>query len=365
MDREKIRLSELLVSLFLFEVGSTTLFFQGGEAKQDAWILMLIAGAAGLLVLLLHLAIHLRDPRLDLFLLFHRYMGPWLGTLINLGFIGYFGYEVSRNLRDLGELTLMTLLPNTKLWLTMVISFLVIANAVRHGPRVNFLMGVLFLPFVAAAYAILLLAVSISGLIHYEFMLPVLEHGFTADMGKSLFEIVSFPFGESIVFLVFYPMIQGRNKMLGKTLFSFAWIAVFLTLINQLNVLVLGPNLVQNSALPLLETVQLIRFPGLFERMDALFTMFLFIGLGVKMAYFFLGGVIGLERITGIGFRKWIIPLGAVIFAASFWSPNYTHHIYIGREVVVLSVWPLFQIALPILLFVVMLLRRKKIKPHG
>ncbi|WP_138495071.1 GerAB/ArcD/ProY family transporter [Paenibacillus pinistramenti] len=364
MSQQKIRASELVVSLILFEVGSTTLFLQGGGVKQNAWIAVLGAGAAGALVLLLHLAIHRRDPRLDLFLLFHRYMGPWVGTVFNLGFIAYFAYEMSRNLRDMGELTMLTLLPGTRIWITALITLLVVANTVRHDWRVSFLTGMALFPIMVASYLILILIIFLSGLIHYEFLLPVLENGVNMDMAKEVMKLVSFPFGETVVFLVFYPLIQQRRSVVRNIMISYFGIVLFLAFINQLSVMVLGPVLAANTTLPLLETVQLVQFPGVFERMDALFTLILFMGLGFKMVYFYSGAVIGLERVTGIGYRKWIIPLGALIFWAAFWSPNYTHHIWLGREIVLFTIWPVFQIVLPALLFTVMLLRRNKIKPH-
>ncbi|PYY26277.1 GerAB/ArcD/ProY family transporter [Paenibacillus illinoisensis] len=57
-----LRISELAVCLSLFEVGSTTLFLMGGEAKQDAWLAMLAGALAGLLLLLIHLGIHHQEP---------------------------------------------------------------------------------------------------------------------------------------------------------------------------------------------------------------------------------------------------------------------------------------------------------------
>ncbi|MCP3781149.1 GerAB/ArcD/ProY family transporter [Paenibacillus sp. MZ03-122A] len=58
MSKNTLRVSELIVCISLFELGSTTLYLIGDEAKQDAWLAMLIGALVGLFVLLLHLAIH-------------------------------------------------------------------------------------------------------------------------------------------------------------------------------------------------------------------------------------------------------------------------------------------------------------------
>jgi spore germination protein KB len=136
--------------------------------------------------------------------------------------------------------------------------------------------------------------------------------------------------------------------------------ALALTFINQLIIFVLGPKIAAGSTLPLLETVQLIELAEVFERMDALFTLLLFLGLIIKMVAFFNSAVIGLERITKIGFKKWGLPLGALIYGLSFLSPNYTHHIMTGRKTVVTFWFPVFQFILPLLLFIVIVIRKRK-----
>lgn len=135
--------------------------------------------------------------------------------------------------------------------------------------------------------------------------------------------------------------------------------AVFLMAVNQINVLVLGPKLANAVAFPLLQTVQLIELAEVFERMDVLFVVVLFIGLGAKLLLFYIGAVQGCDRVTGVPYKKWIIPVGVAIFGAALTSPNYSHFIWVGLEVV-LKWYPLIQICAPALLFMAMLIKRKK-----
>ncbi|MGQ3481937.1 GerAB/ArcD/ProY family transporter [Paenibacillus sp. TY11] len=360
MRQDTLRVSELIVCISLFEVGSTTLFLIGGEAKQDAWLAMLLGAFAGLLLLLLHLAIHHQDPDLDLYMLFRRYMGKYLGTFFNLLFVGYFAYETSRNLRDLGEVTVLTLLNQTPMWIITLITIMVISNTVRYGYKVFLLVCLILLPFFVVGYTVISILIPATGLFKFEFIFPVLEEGWKPIFKAAIPEIVSFPFGQIVLFLVFYPLVhRGRNLTRAVTI-TYIITAVSLIFINQLIIFVLGPKIAANSTLPLLETVQLIDLAEVFERMDALFTLLLFLGLGTKMAAFFNGAVIGLEKITGIGFKKWVIPLGALIYGLLFLSPNYTHHIMIGRVVMINSWFPVFQFFLPLLLFIVIVIRKRK-----
>ena len=359
MSTRTLRVSELAVCLVLFEVGSTTLFLIGGEAKQDAWIAMLAGAVGGLLLLILHLAIHDQDPELDLFLLFRRYMGKVLGTVLNLSFIGYFAYEASRNLRDFSEVTQMTLLIRTPMWLISLITIMVVSNTVRYGYRVLFLICMILFPLIVLGYTLIIILIPATGLFHPEFSLPILENGLAPIFKAAFPEIISFPFGQVVLFLVFYPYVR-KDKNLNKVVVtSYILAAISLTFINQLIIFVLGPQIATYSTLPLLETVQLIELGEVFERMDALFTLLLFQGLGIKMVAFLHGAVIGLERVTGANYKKWVLPLGIILYGLSFISPTYTEHIEVGLGAALNYSSPVFQMFLPILLFIVILVKKR------
>ncbi|WP_458461654.1 GerAB/ArcD/ProY family transporter [Paenibacillus sp.] len=354
-----LRVSELAVCLSLFEVGSTTLFLMGGEAKQDAWLAMLAGALAGLLLLLLHLAIHNQEPELDLFLLFRRYMGKILGTILNLSFVGYFAYEASRNLRDLNEVIELTLLNQTPMMITSLITLLVISNTVRYGYRVLFLMCMILFPVMVLGYTLISILIPSTGLLQTDLSLPVLENGWGPVLKAAFPDIVSFPFGQVVLFLVFYPYARNGKGLNKVVIITYIMTAIALTGINQLIIFAMGPQIAMLSTLPLLQTVQLIEMTEVFERMDALFTLLLFLGMGVKMAAFFHGAVIGLERITSISYRKWILPVGIVLLGTSFISPTFTEHIEIGRGIALIYSSPVFQIILPVLLFVVILMKKR------
>ncbi|PYI53974.1 GerAB/ArcD/ProY family transporter [Paenibacillus flagellatus] len=360
MSRTAVRVSELVVGLVLFEIGSTPLFLLGGKAKRDAWLAMGIGAAIGFVLLLMYLSIHRRDPERDLFELCRRYWGRWAGALGGLAFSLYFAYETSRNLRDLGELTVLTLLVKTPLFFIMIITIAVVANTVLHGAEVLFWTCLTLFPIVIGSYALIVGLIAGVGLIHPELMLPVLDDGWKPVWDSAFPEIVSFPFGQTALFLVFLPMAKRGKRLSAAVMTAYGGVAVFLIAINQINILVLGPMLAANATFPLLQTVQLIQIAEVFERMDILFALLLYLGLGIKMAAFYTGAVIGLEKVTGIAYKKLVVPTGAAIYAMAFLSPSYTHHIWTGLVVFVNAVSPVFQMALPALLFVAMLVRRNR-----
>ncbi|MNY26997.1 Spore germination protein [compost metagenome] len=211
-------------------------------------------------------------------------------------------------------------------------------------------------------YGLLVLFISVTGIVHLDFFLPILDNGFSPVWSAAIPELVSFPFGQTVLFLVFFRFVPKSKKMNMTILFAYCITAVILIILNQLEILVLGPDLAANSTYPLLQVVQIIQVTKVLERTDALFTLILFLGLGIKIGCFYLGAAIGLNRITSLNMKIWVIPLGITILLLSLISKSYTEFIWIGLHFTVTRVYPIFQIGLPLLLICVMLLRKKKRK---
>jgi len=359
VNSRQTRISELVVCYILFEIGSTTLFLMAPEARQDAWIAMLAAAFGGFLLLILYMAIYRFDPSRDLYALLRRYWGKWIGSAAGLVFTGYFAYEASRNLRDLGEIASVILLQRTPLFIILFITILVVTNTVRSGAPVLFKFCLAIFPMTLGSFLILYLLLFGLGEVRIERMLPVLESGWKPIIDAAFPEILSFPFGQTVLFLVFFPLVTNSARKLKKSMFiTFAATALMLTLFNQIIILALGPGIAANCTLPLLQTVQLIELGDVFERMDIFFALILFIGLGTKLAAFCIGAATGLHRLFGLNYLFSSVLVCAAVFGASFLSPNYTHHIWMGKQV--LNWYPITQIALPVLLYVVMLIRGQR-----
>lgn len=98
-----------------------------------------------------------------------------------------------------------------------------------------------------------------------------------------------------------------------------------------MNFLVLGPHLVEKSTVPLLQVVQLIEIIDVFERMDVLFVLILFMGLGIKMAAFFVGAVTRPAKNN----RYWFEEMGHTVggcYICSFAYFAQLYPSYVGRH---------------------------------
>ncbi|MNO26443.1 Spore germination protein YndE [compost metagenome] len=356
------RVSEIAITLALFELGSTPLFLLGGEAKQDAWLAMITAAAAGFILLLAYLWIYRLDPERDLFEICLQYLGKVPGWIVAFSFVGYFTYECSRNLRDVGELCIMTLLNQTPLVMISLLVIFVSTYVSGYGPKVFFRLCVIFIYILTFGYALILASIPMTGLFHPEFMFPILENGFKPVWDSAIPELVSFPFGQTVLFLVFFKY-APKGKKLGKAIVStYIVISLLLTLLNQMVILVLNPEVAGLTTYPLLTVVQMIHAAQIVERADALFILILFIGLGVKMSIFLIASAIGMQRLTTIRYKIWLMPLALTVLALSFISRTYTDFIWIGLHYVVVRVFPIFQVALPAIILITLLIRKRNTK---
>lgn len=353
---------QLFVMIILFEIGSTPLFALGSSAKQDSWLAMLAAAVAGFLLLLLFLAIQRRAPDQDLMGLLKISFGTWIGTCIGVTFAIYFAYESMRNVRDFGEISNLTLLSTTPKYVTMFIILLLAFYTIIMGVDTLFRMTEALLPVVVISYGFLICLISIAGLIHLDNVLPVLENGLAPVLKAAFPDIVSFPFGQTVIFFMIWHLFPDQQKLKKLSLIAYSTVALFLIAMNVLNITILGTTLVANATLPFLQTVQLIEVGDILERLDVMVTLLLFLGLFVKMTTFYWGAVYALTHLfPAIHKRYWLMLVGLLIFVSSFLEPNYTTHVWLGLKFSV-KIYPLFQVLIPIVMFIVMLVRRISVR---
>ncbi|MCL6601574.1 MAG: spore germination protein [Paenibacillus sp.] len=356
MIKEQVSSLQIILMIMLFEIGSTPLFLLGSKAKQDSWLAMIVGAAAGFLLLLLLLWIQHRSPKMDLIGMLKFHFGRIAGSIIGGTYCIYFAYQSMRNVRDLGELTSMTLLPRTPMSFTMLIFVGTALYAIWKGAEVIFRLPEVLLPIVLSFYGLLIVLLGIAGSIDFSRLLPVFDNGLKLIFKAALPDIVSFPFGQMIVFLMLWSLWNKPGVPVRNTLSAYITISLFLIFMNALNVAVLGPNIAGISQLPFLKTVRTLSGLKFIERLDILVTIQLFIGLQIKMLLFYYCAVKGVTGLIGKPVKWCVYPVGAVIYGSSFIERDYTQHINFGLGPS-LKIDILFQIAIPMLLALSILIR--------
>jgi spore germination protein KB len=356
---QQIGKNQLSILIIVFLLGSTPLFELGIKAKQDAWMAMTLAAFAGLLLTVMYIRVQKRSPESELAELYIMHFGKWIGGFVGILHALWFAYQSMRNVRDVGELTMMAMLSFTPKWIIMLFIMSAAAYTVSKGLEVFVRVVQLLFPIAALSYFFIILLLFIARLPSITQLLPMLEHGAMPVVKAAFPDLLSFPFGEMIIFFVFWKHVSEKKTIGRVSYWSYIGVSAFLILMNALTLCVLGPEIASLTALPLLEVVQLIRLANFLERLDVIVTLLLFIGLYVKMTALYMASVFTFNAVTGIAYRYLVMPIGLLIYAASFVERNNTVHIWVGLDIT-LKVAPLFQVVLPLLMLIVGI--RKKYK---
>ncbi|MBM7693702.1 spore germination protein KB [Peribacillus deserti] len=347
--------------IFLFELGSAVLFGMAKEAKQDAWIPILLGIAGGCILFSVYLGLHKRYPDLPLTSYSQQILGKYLGWVIGFGYVVYFSYLAARVLRDFEELLVISQYHNTSLLTLGLYMIASIIYVMFKGFEVfSRLSQICLFLFLFTALPILLLEVS-AQLLQPENLLPLLENGWSPVI-KALFpSTISVPFGEMVAFTMLLPLVKDY-----KTAKRFGYLGIivsglYLTFRTLMNIAAIGTDARMRSTFPVLTEIGLVEIGDFIQRLDSLILIILVILGFVKIFIFFYCAVLGLGDLFKLKKPdKMIYPLGIlIIFTSVFIAPNFNTHLEIGFKIVPIYLHLPFQMAIPIILLLVALIKSK------
>lgn len=360
----QISKSQLFVLIILFEIGSTTLFALGVDAvKQDAWLAILIAFIVGCGLLWVYTAIQKYYFDQHWGGILTAVLGKWISKPVILLYALYFLYIASLNLYDFGMSTVITVLPGTPiqvvlaLMVILIIYIVVFLNIEVLSRSGEFLMPI-FLFFLIAIYILVI----ISGIFDIKNLLPLFENKAQNIIGTALFSIVNFPFGEMVVFLMYWHYMNSKQIIRKTSFLAFGISGVFIIISNITIVAVLGTSGASIADIPLFHVIQKINIGNFINRLDPLGIIILFIGGFFKIILHFCAGLILLQSLFKIANNKWII----VMICISFWSftyfhfPNVVFQRWVGLKIMIPYIHTIFQVMIPCLILILLRVKFKK-----
>ncbi|TFE27247.1 hypothetical protein E2980_10140 [Cohnella luojiensis] len=108
----------------------------------------------------------------------------------------------------------------------------------------------------------------------------------------------------------------------------------------------------------LLQFVQLIKIAEVFERFDELVILLFYAGIFIKTTIWYLAAVLGLSQLFNTDYRRFVLPVGAVMYAASFLPRSWQSHLEMGKIIAEqFKANMIFIGVIPTILFIVMLIR--------
>lgn len=355
----KISTTQLFLLIMVFVFGDFVLINPSKGAGQDGWIALILGWSGGFILLGIYVYIILLNPDKSFIEILRDTFGKYFGGIIALFYIWYFIHISAAIVRNISEYMITVNYPNTPMIFIAVILLLTVAYSVRMGLEVIARLSEILAPMVILfVLAILVLTIQ---LFEPRNLLPILSNGLSPVI-KTGFSILTFPFGETVVFLVLFPNLNARKK-LAKTSFSaFTLIGLVLLSATLREIMILGPDMFSRHHFPAHTTSTLI--PGVV--LEPLVSINLFIGGGFQIAVFIYCAVVLLSQVFNLDdYKPLVIPVVAISAPLSIWLyDDFPELIRIATEVFPYYSVP-FQILIPLIILIVSLVKSRSSKKNS
>ncbi|WP_058306104.1 GerAB/ArcD/ProY family transporter [Gracilibacillus massiliensis] len=302
----KISNIQLFSLILVFEIGSTTLFALGIGANRNAWIVILISYFLSLSLLWCYTQIPRYYPNQNFSEILTDSLGVILAKPLLLLYGIYFFNQTTHNFYEFGVLIRITALPNTPLLVILYLFILVMIYVLHKGLEVIARSIEIFLPYFVLFLILIYFLTFLSEDFQLSNLQPILGDGFKPVL-KEIPTVLAFPFGEMVVFLIFWHYINKQQLIRRTTFIAVTVSALIITTSLIIFLAILGPELTSSSEIPLLETLLSIHIAMIFTNLDSIGVFIMFIGGFYKTAIHFFAFSLALTWLFNKSNPKWVI----------------------------------------------------------
>lgn len=364
---KKISPYQLLSAMFIFPYGSAILFYLAPEVKQDVWFSILFYILPEILLQLIYIKLFEYYPDDTLATYMPKIFGKYLGGLLSVVYILYFLNGAARVLRDFSALIVTSSMNQTPVLFVAALIMLTFIYGVIVGIETLCRASEIFFPLmILGLFMAILFLISTRGVIDLNNLLPIFEKGILFPIKKG-WQLITFPYGELIVFTMLYKSINEPHKIKKYAVSAVIIEGVALAIINIIFIAALGTNYASLSTFPLLETLRLIKIGGFLERLDILIIVTMVTGGFMKISLYMYFGILGITEVFRIKERK----LLCVLFGFLIWifseliARNFPQHLKIGLDFMVKYVHLPLQIGIPVIALIIAWFKNKNSKQNS
>ncbi len=337
-----------------FLIGSTAILNPSAGAKQDAWLAFLFALIGGILLISMYVTIARLNPSKTLIEILRICFGNVIGTIISILYIWYFIHLAALVLRNFGEYFTVVNYPETPICFIIFCFIVVIVYAVRRGIEVIGRISEIFI--LLLVINVVFVFFTLISIFDVENFKPFLASGM-GPIIKTAFSILTFPFGEAVIFLMILPHVNNQKKMYKTSIMVCLLIGIlFITVISR-NIMVLGADMASRDVFPSHIVYRLI--PGL--DLDPIVDVnFIMAGI-VKISICMYAGITGISRLFGLrNYKTFVIPVASFVLPLSIW----VYGSIMEMMEWAIDIWPIysipFQFVIPFILLVISFFRNKQ-----
>jgi spore germination protein (amino acid permease) len=260
------------------------------EAKQDAWISVVLAGLfTHIVVIVMIKTLQLYGPT-DIYGIHNEVYGKWIGKVVNSLYILYCLWVFETILINYIEVMQTWVYPHVPTWLFSISILLLVIYGVTGGLRV----------IVGACFFSIILSVGMLGLIGYPLrfadfhhLLPVMESSMTSIL-KGTHKMTLTIIGFEILYVV-YPFLKEREKVtkfahLGIAATNFLYLIVIL-----ITLIYFSPGQLKNTIWPTLSLFKIVKLPFI-ERTEYVAVSYWLLLILPNLMLYFWAAVRGVRR---------------------------------------------------------------------
>ena len=359
MKNEAISERQATILIILFILGTALLTVPGGQAKQDAWIAIIIAISWSIILLLMFSKILSLYPGKDLFDILQIVMGKFIGKLIGILMIWFAFHLGTLVMRNLSDFTNTLVLPDTPIFLPMIFFTILLIWSLKEGIEVLGRWSEFFI-WVVIILFIIMSTLSISEM-DLNRLKPILTNGLPPLL-KGAFSSFSFPFGETIIFTMVFSnisKIKNYNKIFLVSLGVGGFIIVLATL---RNILILGSDTISRVYFPSILAMSLVHIGTLLQRLEMMIILVYLVCAFTKTIICLFAVCNGISKVFGFDDYRFIsTPVVLLMLCFSFFIYKST----MEMSSFAFDVWPYysfsFEVIIPLVIFTFAEIKSKRI----
>ena len=361
MVKENISLTQLFMLIFNFLLGSAIVIGVGKDAKQDAWIAIILITLIGIGLMYFYYSISRSMPGKNLFEVMEYCFSRPIAILLSLVYVIYFLYTTTRVIRTFGEMITTAILPNTPIEIITLSIMLVIAYIIYLGLEVLARVAEIFTPYIVLFLIFVLIFLLTSGEIQLHNIEPVLGDGMKPILKVMFPSLLVLPFGELVVFTIILSSVTQLKKSKKVAFIAVLIAGTFLAVSSLLMVFTLGADVYQYTNFPLLNTTRLIAIAHFLERLDILVVFIMTMGVFIKSAVLIYCSLKGLEYVFRKPYRYFTFPISMIVSVFSILiAVNYGDHLEKLKSTLIYYFFIFMQLILPMLTIIILIWKTKR-----
>ncbi|MDP4126384.1 MAG: endospore germination permease [Bacillota bacterium] len=295
-----LMLFSLLLSTIMFDL--PRIFIE--QTKQDVWQVMLITLVADALLALVYSFLGLRYPQQTTIQYSETILGPWLGKIIGLLFILFFGLITLTILKVVSQFINTIILTDTPELVINFILLLISFYAVNSGLEVVARLSEVIAPLMLIS----LMTILIFSLNRVELgnLRPVFQHNVRELVSSSLLPISWY--GICNVMGIFMAYHNKPKESLKAKLIAISSVTLLTVLTLMSLITIFGTSYSSQQIYPVFRLAQIIKVGDFFERIETLVIIFQIAGAFVSLVILYYSCALGLAQIFKIQRYQTVTP---------------------------------------------------------